>query len=516
MVPAQHYCIPPLERIDSDRILELIHQRKYFILHAPRQSGKTSALLALQDLLNSGSHGPYRCLYLNVEGGQTAREDVARGIGTIFNVLTERAYLTFGDDFVEKTGDWILARGRPDVALYRLLTQWAKADARPLVLLIDEIDALVGDTLLSVLRQLCSGYDQRPYDFPQSIVLCGVQSVLDYRIRSSSMRHEIAGGSAFNVSADSLRLGDFSEAEVQVLLGQHTAATGQAFSGEAIRRVWTQTRGQPWLVNALCNRICARSATASAGSRPIVEDDILAVQERLILDRVMHFEQLGKNLREDPVKRVIEPILTGAESADFSDRDIDYVRDLGLVAPDLPLRIANPIYREVVPRELTYALQQTLTHQAAWFLDGEHGLQIGKLLEAFQAYFRQHAEHWMKGSEYKEAGPQLLLHAYLQSVVDGGGHVEREYALGRGRTDLLVTWPRPKGMQRFVIECKLLRGNLESTINSGLTQTAAYIDRCNADEGHLVIFDRDKRLWRDKAFRSDEIVNGTPVHVWGV
>ena len=516
VVPSEHYCIPPLKRIDLGRILEPIHQRTYFILHAPRQTGKTSVLLALRDLLNSGAHGPYRCLYLNVEGGQAAREDVARGIGTIFEVLAQRAYLTFGDDFVEKTGDRVLAKGRPDSALYSLLTLWAKADTRPLVLLIDEIDALVGDTLLAVLRQLRSGYDQRPHDFPHSIVLCGVRDLLDYRIRSGSMGHEIAGGSAFNVSAVSLRLGDFSEAEVQVLLDQHAAESGQAFSGEAIQRVWNQTRGQPWLVNALCNRVCARSAAASAEGRPIADDDILAVQERLILDRVMHFKQLGENLREDRVKRVVEPILTGAEGGDYSDHDLDYVRDLGLIAPDDPLRTANPIYREFVPRELTYALQQTLMHQTAWYLDGEHGLQIGKVLEAFQAYFRQHAEHWMNRSLYKDAGDQLLLHAFLQRVANGGGFVEREYALGRGRTDLLVTWPRPKGMQRFVIECKPLCGNLGSTIKSGLTQTAAYVDRCSADEGHLVIFDRDKRLSRDKAFRSDEIVNGTPVHVWGM
>lgn len=514
VVPEEHYCIPPLERIESDRILGLIQRSKYFVLHAPRQTGKTSVLKAIQDLLNSGAHGPYRCLYLNVEGGQIAREDVARGIGAIFEVLAERAFLTLGDDFVERAGDRILAKGRPDSALYRLLTQWSTADSRPLVLLIDEIDALVGDTLLSVLRQLRSGYDQRPANYPHSIILCGVRDILDYRIRSSSLGHEIAGGSAFNVGAGSLRLGDFSEMEIEVLLGQHSAETGQAFLGEAIQRVWTQTCGQPWLVNALCNRACARTATER--NRPIAEADILAAQEELILERVMHFKQLGDNLREDSVRRVIEPILTGAAGGDFSNDDYDYVRDLGLIAHDPPIRIANPIYREVVPRELTYALQQRLTHQIAWYLDGDRGLQLGKLLEAFQAYFRQHAEHWLDTSDYKEAGPQLLLHAFLQRVVIGGGLVECEYALGRGRTDLLVTWPKAGRPQRFVVECKLLRGSLESTIKAGLDQSAAYIDRCSADEGHLVIFDRDKRLWKDKAFRRDETVDGVPIYVWGM
>lgn len=279
-------------------------------------------------------------------------------MGAIFEVLAEQTFRTFGDRFVERAGDRILATGRPDSAFCRLLTQWSAADSRPRVLLVDGLDALVGDTLLSVLRQLCSGYDQRPGNYPHSMILCGVLDIPDYRIRSSSAGREIAGGSAFNVSAASLRLRDFSEAEISALLGQHTAQTGQAFLGDAIQRVWTQTRGQPWLVNALCNRVCARLATGAAErNRPISGDDILAAPEELILERAMHFKQLGDNLREDSVRRVIEPILAGASGGDFPNDDYDYVRDPGLIAPDPPLRIANPIYGEVVPREFTCALQ---------------------------------------------------------------------------------------------------------------------------------------------------------------
>ena len=123
-----------------------------------------------------------------------------------------------------------------------------------MVLLIDEIDSLIGDTLISVLRQLRSGYVRRPSGFPQSIVLCGVRDVRDYRIRSSSENAEVAGGSAFNVRAESLRLGDFTEADVRALIAQHTEETGQAFTAEALDTVWKQTAGQPWLVNALCRR----------------------------------------------------------------------------------------------------------------------------------------------------------------------------------------------------------------------------------------------------------------------
>ena len=123
-------------------------------------------------------------------------------------------------------------------------------------MLIDEIDTLIGDTLIAVLRQLRARYDRRPESFPRTVVLCGVRDVCDYRIRSSAENAAVAGGSAFNVRAESLRLGDFAEPEVRALLDQHTRETGQLFTPVALETVWRQTRGQPWLVNALCRRVC--------------------------------------------------------------------------------------------------------------------------------------------------------------------------------------------------------------------------------------------------------------------
>ena len=520
--PSKHYSIPPLARIDLDYMLQLIRSEKYFILHAPRQTGKTSVLLALQDLLNHEAAVPYRCVYVNVEVGQAAREDVAQVMGAILDVLALRAQLALEDDFVERISGEVLGRARPHAALYRVLSQWARADPRPLVLLIDEIDALVGDGLLSVLRQLRSGYDQRPKAFPHSIVLCGVRDLRDYRIHSSSEGHPVTGGSAFNISADSLRLGDFSRVEVEALLDQHAAETGQKFLPQAIERVWRQTLGQPWLVNALCERACSCCEAGSGRKRPVTENDILEAQEQLILRRVVHLDQLAHKLREPRVRRVVEPLLSGDDQPDGSatslDRlkDLEYVRDLGLIALGDPPRIANPIYAEVVPRELTAATQGDLPLQPAWYIDAERGLNMLKLLEAFQDFFRQHSEHWLTRFDYEEAGPQLLLQAFLQRVVNGGGRIEREYGLGRGRTDLLVVWLREGTPQRFVIECKILRGGVESTIRKGLQQTAQYMDRCAASEGHLVIFDRDGKRWKDKAFRRSKSGDGPPIEVWGM
>ncbi|MDE0447251.1 MAG: ATP-binding protein [Spirochaetaceae bacterium] len=520
VVAADHYHIPPLERIDLDVVLGLVRDKKYFVLHAPRQTGKTSALLALRDLLNNGVEGDYRCVYANVEDGQATRENVAEGMRTVLAELALQASLTLGDDTLEELWPAVLERVGPAQALRHALLRWSMADPRPLVLLIDEIDALIGDTLLAVLRQLRTGYVDRPARYPQSIVLCGVRDVRDYRIHSTAENRTVLGGSAFNIKARSLRLGDFSEQEVRALLAQHTAATGQQFTEGAARLILTRTAGQPWLVNALCREACFDDQAGRDRSRPVSERAILEAQERLILARVTHLDNLADKLREERVRRVVEPLLTGAVETVCSEEDLAYVRDLGLLAAadGGPPRIANPIYAEVVPRHLNYAVQETLPQRMAWYVDSDGRLDVAGLLAAFQEFFREHSEHWVQRFEqYHEAGPQLLLQAHLQRIVNGGGRIEREYALGRGRTDLLIVWPQGGRERRFVVECKVLHKDLERTIAEGVKQTRSYMDRCGAAAGHLIVFDRaPDRPWADKIFRRPPSDDGTPVTVWGM
>ncbi len=507
--PDKHYCIPPLSRIDLDAVLRLVEDEKYFVLHAPRQTGKTSALLALADVLNERG---YRCVYATVETARTARDDVQRAMRVVLATLAEAAHAALGDAFLADAWPDILARFGPDLALGAALSRWAEAAPQPLVLLIDEIDTLTGDSLLSVLQQLRAGYPGRPERFPQSVVLCGMRDVRDYRMG--------AAGSPFNIAAESLRLGDFAREETMTLLRQHTEETGQAFASEALEAVWTQTRGQPWLVNALAHGTCFKNRALRADrSRTVTADDIAAVREDLIVNRVTHLDYLADKLREDRVRRVIEPMLSGGPRRAVA-RDLEYARDLGLVARDAPVRIANPIYAEVIPRELAWVAQEELPLQeGAPFAKADGSLDAELLMEEFQTFFRRNSEHWQNRFAYAEAWPQLLLQAYLQRVVNGGGRIEREYALGRGRVDLLIVWPLQDRVQEFVVECKVVRerDGLESVVDEGVEQTARYVDRCAAEAGHLVVIDRrENRSWDEKVFHRLRRSQSVPVDVWGM
>ena len=509
IVPAKHYHIAPLERVDRDEVYELIDLKRYFILHAPRQTGKTSALLALTDELNAS--GRHRAVYVNVEPGQAAREDVRAAMQAILGGLCRRARM-LGDGTLEHDA-WpeILDTFGPHGALQELLARWAAADSRPLVLMIDEIDALVGDTLISVLRQLRAGYAERPGHFPQCVILCGIRDVRDYRIHSSAEKAVITGGSAFNIKAESIRLGDFDEAQTRELLLQHTEETGQGWSGEALEEVWESTSGQPWLVNALAKEVLKKAEDLNATIR---REDVIDAREELILRRDTHLDQLADKLREDRVKRVIEPLVSGGQPGAYQADDVQYCVDLGLIRAVPEIAVANAIYREVIPRELINFSDRALSHQTEWYVE-DGRLMMDRLMAAFQGFFREHSEHWVGRFDYQEAGPQLLLQAFLQRVVNSGGRIEREYGLGRGRTDLMIEWgPR---RQREVIECKLRRKSLERTIAEGLEQLGGYMQRCGTAEGHLVIFDRSEdRSWDEKVFRREESVDGRKVTVWGM
>ncbi len=513
-----HYCLPPLERFDLDDVLMLIQQQKYFVLHAPRQTGKTSALLALMDYLNDQGH--YRCVYVNVEVGQSAREDVGAAMQAIIGGLSSSAKRTLNDTFIEDNWSEILTKYGPHGVFGEILGRWAANDTKPLIVFIDEIDALVGDTLVTVLRQLRAGYTHRPKHFPQSIVLCGVRDVRDYRIHVSSDKAPVIGGSAFNVRAESLRIGDFSKADIATLYQQHTDATGQAFAPEVIEQVWTLTGGQPWLVNALAYDVCFRNKAGRDSDLVITPEMIGEAKEALILRRETHLDQLVHKLEEPRVQRVIEPVLAGESLAgQLHPDDVAYTVDLGLIKQEIngAMRLANAIYQEVIPRELAWDVQSGMIEETQWYVQPDGRLDLGRLLAAFQTFFREHAEHWIERFQYKEAGPQLLIQAFLQRIVNGGGRIERAYGLGRMRTDLLVIWPRPGGVQKAVIELKILYKSLEQTIETGLEQTWGYMDRCATADGHLVIFDRTPdKPWENKIFQRQEMFRRHAIEIWGM
>jgi len=485
-LPDRHFMIPAAARLPE--VPRLVAREAYFVVHAPRQTGKTTTLRALADELTATGH--YAALLFSCEAGRPAGDDYGAAARTILDQIRSTARDALPADL--QPPDW------PDAADGALLgaglQAWARACARPLVLFFDEIDALAGQSLISVLSQLRAGYNGRPAPFPASVALCGLRDVRDYKAASGGDPSRLGTSSPFNIKLTSLRLGNFTPDEVAELYGQHTAEVGQEFTPAAVERAVELTGGQPWLVNALAAEIVDELAVPTA--EPITVDHVETAKERLILARATHLDSLAARLAEPRVRRVLEPVLAGTlPELDPYDDDLSYTRDLGLVAEKLPVRVTNPIYREVIARVLTANTEAQVIADPRAFVRADGRLDFDLLLAEFADFWREHADTLVRGTVYHEAACQLVFMAFLQRVVNGGGQIDREYGVGRGRIDLLVRWPYldsdgKRAVQREAIELKVRRAGETDPARRALGQLDHYLDRLSLPTGTLVIFDR--------------------------
>ncbi|MEZ4985751.1 MAG: hypothetical protein R2795_12070 [Saprospiraceae bacterium] len=385
-----------------------------------------------------------------------------------------------------------------------------------MVLLLDEVDALYDDVLISTLRQLRDGFQTRPAGFPQSVALVGLRDIREYRLRARADNPSIGAGSPFNVKAKSFFLPVFSQKEVRELLQQHTDDTGQVFTEEVFQKLYEYSGGQPWLTNALANEIVAKMLK-NDHTQPITPDLVEQAKERLIAQRQTHLDSLADKLQEDRVKKVVVSIISGnALPFDGWDDAVRYCRDLGIISQGTPIRFANPIYREIITRIISSVFADNINQdiaQTIWYLRPDGSLDMDKLLEAFVDFYRWHAESWLDRYQYKEAGHQLLLMAFLQRIVNGGGRIEREMAAGNGRTDLAVFWNN----QVIPIEIKM-HHNARSQPD-GLRQITRYMDRLGQQQGYLILFEKkspEELPWEERIRREVLEVDGKEVILMGM
>jgi hypothetical protein len=307
-------------------------------------------------------------------------------------------------------------------------------------------------------------------------------------------------GSPFNIKEDSASLSNFSKDAVGRLFAQRTVDTGQQITAEALDYVYEQSRGQPWIVNSLFKRATMRILDMESTETVTVEH-LREAREQMILARETHLDALAYRLEDPQISSVMESLMTGEPDPLLAQGEpFRLCLDLGLVALEKGTpQIANPIYREVIAREMTYSTQLAIPEPEWKWAKPDGTLDMDALLKEFQQFWRSNSEVWEEKLDYPEAFPHLLLMAFLQRVTNGEGRIEREYAAGRGRMDLAVEY---KGGWN-IIEIKLLRQGktFETVMEEGTNQTLGYRDRLSlAANCYLVIFDRrlEKPSWDER------------------
>ncbi len=482
-----HYMLPAAERLPD--VLALVESQAYFVLHAPRQSGKTTSMMALAVQLTAT--GRYAALHATCEVAAVEPHNPAAASRIIVENIQRRAGLALPPQLQPPPRAAVASSDSP---LEDYLSQWTESCPLPVVLFLDEIDGMQDEALISVLRQLRSGYETRPHRFPHSLGIYGMRDVRDYKMASGGSPN-LRTSSPFNIKAESLSLRSFTAAEVATLYLQHTEDTGQSFTPGALALAFELTRGQPWLVNALARQSVEKLVPDRA--QTITADTIDKAKELLIQSRATHLDSLTERLREDRVQRVMLPIVAGLD-VDMSvpPDDIQYVQDLGLIdrKPLIGLDIANPIYREVIPRQLSWAAQQFIRQSDRPWQLADGRIDIDGLMEGFLDFWREGAENMVRTQPYNEAAGQLILQAFFQRVINGGGYIDREYALGSKRLDLCIRWPYEvdgkRQVQRVAIEVKVWRTDEADPLAAGLVQLEAYLGRLVLPTGFLVVFDR--------------------------
>ena len=270
-----HYMLSATARLPD--LEQIIEQRSYFVIHAPRQTGKTTAMLALAKQLTES--GRYTAVMVSAEVGSAFNHDV--GVAEVAMLETWRDTIAVRLPKDLQPPAW--SYSAPGQRIRASLQVWAQASSRPLVLFIDEIDSLqdealiscpvndllyepsprplgsplpclgegtgaragyrnclYGHDMISVLRQLRDGYPNRPNNFPLSVGLIGLRDVRDYKVASGGS-DRLNTSSPFNIKVSSLTLRNFNAEEVQELYQQHTDDTGQVFTPDSVATAFDLT-----------------------------------------------------------------------------------------------------------------------------------------------------------------------------------------------------------------------------------------------------------------------------------
>ncbi|GHT14550.1 hypothetical protein AGMMS4956_12570 [Bacteroidia bacterium] len=260
-----HYMIEASSRlVDVD---DLIAQKQYFVIHAARQSGKTTFLLDLANRINR--EGKYYALYCSLEGVQGII-DPKEGIPAIMEGIATSLQLSnipHREEFAKNVGndDYI-------GVLLTELVDFCKTLDKPLVILFDKVDCLSEETLIPFLRQLRVGYTMRfQVPFVHSIIFTGTRNICDFSTRSRPESQSLADATLFGNISKILSIKNFTQEEIMSLYRQHTTETGQIFEPEAIEMVYQQSQGQPWLVNAIACEVIEKMLQSDY-SKPVTAE----------------------------------------------------------------------------------------------------------------------------------------------------------------------------------------------------------------------------------------------------
>jgi hypothetical protein len=373
----------------------MINGKFYFILHAPRQSGKTTYLKALTEQINlKGEFYALNCTLENCTGNKDESTVMTRIVAEINRALKMSSVPNLS---VFASSPEPLLLDDPSVLVTIFLNHLCSRLDKDLIVFFDAVDCLTDQPLSSFLHQIRIGYNYRTDSpkskFPRSMALVGIRDIKDYLVRVHPESECEGIASPFNIKKKALTLANFTQTEIGTLYRQHTEASGQLFEDSAIERAWHWSEGQPWLVNALAYEAVVEILKDDY-SKAVTAEIIDKAAREIILSRPVHLDSLLERIKEPRLNRALASVIFGSQDEDdeVSDEDINYIQDLELIKyKNSSYTSSNPIYEEIILRKLASYLQFKVPKKliGCW-TDGQK-LEITGLLKVFQQHWRENA-----------------------------------------------------------------------------------------------------------------------------
>lgn len=507
-VQAEHpVAILPLDRINSTSLLTNLQNQGFLFCFAPPGYGMTSLLLALRgEWLDSPQEHDWLGdpLYLDLAATALPGQPLEDRVLAVMTEIGLRARCDLDEPEPLNWIEEVFGVHGPTASIRTLLQRWLRIRKTPLTLLIDGLQGCDTQALRVFLQQLAPLHDTFG-EGPDHRILVGAHGSYDALFPD--------GRPAFLNRTEAIYLPPFTTGQVHQLAEMFRVQHERAFNHEAVDLIWQLTQGHPWLVGLLMEQ----TAKVAEDANPISGEHVAEAKEQLIAGKHSPLNRRRGDLNRAAVQRVIEPLLAALPPATYiSGHDLEETGALGFVTDECPIRFANRLFEEWVPRELVRGNNDLLHRHADNFFE-EGRLQTDTLLRFCQIWFAGSGRQLLATFPYRQSGYLLLLQGLILRLLEQRGRIERECDPSKQMVTLFVFLQVPEGIQTVIIGLTCQDPLRREPLHRQISQISRYMSMCETQEGHLVVLPPADHAAQHAASQtlSSEPVEDLIVHCWG-
>ncbi|MCI6189381.1 MAG: AAA family ATPase [Clostridium sp.] len=492
--PNKHYMVDISNNLEN--IKKLVEKEKYFIINRPRQYGKTTTLVALENNLKD----EYLVISISFEGIGNVVFSTEREFCRKFIELIEINLEYSNENLNKKLLD--LSKNVEDfVSLSRTISSFIKEIDKEVILIIDEVDKSSDNQMfLDFLGMLRNKYLERERGRGvtfKSVILAGVYDIKNLKLKLRP-DEERKYNSPWNIAVPFNVDMSLSEKGIEGMLEEYKNDRKiELDTKKASEFIYFYTSGYPFLVSRIC-QIIDENLGASW-----TEENMIRAVKLLLLENNTLFDDLVKNMENNKeLQNLIESIVINGKIISFnlSNPIINLGTIFGILSErDNKVSISNRLYEQYIYDYLSSKIEVSNNVLEKYnfksdFIEG-NGLNIEKILLRFQQFMKE--QYSEKEEKFLEREGRLLFLAFIKPIINGVGFDFKEVQISEEkRLDIVITYNNHK----YIIELKIWHG--DNYHQKGLKQLVNYLDINEQNKGYLLVFNFNK----NKEYKKEEVI----------